>query len=282
MATARIIGSGLRSSVPSGSRLPVRSAGTGLQTQLRTISGNSSPPISMPKRSNNPVHNAGYNQRGTAIGRDYIQTDPERFVKDGQETKRLIDQMKNTFYDFESFKLNVKGAFNNDKSLANLVDASDDRDWKALFDTKYVQSLIKNNTEYKARSYLAQKLRISHEKAGIMLAKMSRPRYAKFLQNVNNMDRAFDIIQKQKQTMPLTTSVSLNKVTQQSRNGTIYQRAKPVKWSDRQVQFLRNNMGRNTKDIYRDYVFYFKTFQRSERSISNKVYRLKKTKPQNL
>jgi len=258
----RIIGTGVKGYAPSSQSLS-------RQTTINKP---------MTERYYNPIHEAGYNSRGRAIGSDYVSQEPDRFVRQGQVTKKLIDNVKDKFVNFESFKLNVTQEWNKDTSLQNLINSMTQKDWQSLYNTSEVQSMIKNNTEIKARIYLAKKLNVSEQKAGVLLGKMTKERYRKFLNNVNSTDRAYDLLMA-KQTQPKTQAQTYNIMTlhQTARSGKKYERSKPQRWTDEQVTFLKNYNGFRAKDIEPLYNRFFAN-KRTTNSISTKVLRLKKGK----
>lgn len=206
----------------------------------------------------------------------YIESDPERFVAEGYETRRLIDSVSKNIYDKESMIKAVTEVWKKDSSLKSFWREQDwikKSDWDALFKTNYIQNLVKKNTVIPLLKQIQKQYNVSQTKAEAIYNKLPQAKKDQLIkQQVSGIK--IPSRKKMKKARPIYDSLPKAK-RQKSRTGTYYVRTKPQKWSSMQETFLRNNIHQKVDDLLRTYNNTFST-KRTKSSLSTKYYRLKK------
>jgi hypothetical protein len=190
------------------------------------------------------------------MGLGYVESEPERFVHPGHETRKLLEAEKGAISDYNTFKEVVKKAWGNDRSLRDLVKAMNEADYEALFNTRAVQGWVEQNTSDVAISGLMQRFNIERGKATTVYGKMTvenrRKVLSSLIQGTNISLKDTSGSAPHPAPMPIAPPqpiASMSALTQKSRWGTTYTRAKPQKWSDIQIEFVRNNKALPSKAI---------------------------------
>lgn len=98
-------------------------------------------------------------------GRDALIDEPERFLKNGQASKREILKIKDKVIDEKSFVKEVRNIWGKDSGLKNLVDSVQDGDFHNLFKQAEIQAWVKDNKKNLIVPFLAKNLFVKREKA---------------------------------------------------------------------------------------------------------------------
>lgn len=195
--------------------------------------------------------------------------EPERFLQQGAVTQRLIQNVKDRFFDIDSFRLAVAEAYKGDNSLRNLVPNMTTDDYLALFKQDMVQNWVKENVEGRGIQILTQRFRVAPQRAreiwnhlppdrqlrvlGMGVARLPRPRLPQEIRPV----------------LPEVVTIR-----QRSRAGTYYTRQKPIPYTNHQMQFLMNRRGLPSKRVVEEFKSFFNRYPRTDSSVRNKFYRL--------
>jgi len=206
----------------------------------------------------------------------YIESDPERFVAEGYETRRLIDSVANKIYDRDSMIKALTEVWKSDTSLKSFWQDQEwigKRDWDALFKTTYIQNLVKKNTIVPLLKQIQKQFNVSEGKAQAIFNKLPQ---RKKDQLINQQITGIKIPTRRKQPKARPIFDSLPKAKRQkSKKGNYYVRTKPQKWSSMQETFLRNNINQKVDDLVKIYNNTFST-KRTKSSLQTKYYRIKK------
>jgi len=211
-----------------------------------------------------------------------MMDEPERFVKQGQESRRLLEKIKDNFYDLDSFKKEARKALGDDKGgfdqfIADMDSKGSNRGYEALFNTPVVQQWLKENTQGAAIGYLRNRFKISDTKAKSIYGKLSEKNRMKVIESSFTGKR---IRIKQMPTVVVrgVTKPSIPvrpRIRQVSRTGTSYLRTKPQRFTELEIRFMRNNAQRMS--LVRLLEAHRSTFLQTPRtilSLKNKVTRL--------
>jgi len=208
----------------------------------------------------------------------YIESEPDRFVAEGYETRRLIDSIADKIYDKESMIKEITSVWKRDNGLRSFWDSGEwitKGDWEALFKTGYIQGIIKNNVVEPVLSAIRDKYKVSDFKARQVFEKLSEEKINLIYQATRRGKiKQIKIIKKKKTINPILASIPRAK-RQMSKGGIFYQRTKPQIWSKMQEKFLINNSKQPILDLFKVYNSTF-SVKRTMGSLQNKIYRLKK------
>ena len=170
--------------------------------------------------------------------------EPERFVREGQFSRQLLESIKDDFYDFESFKLALRRAFKSDRGgLSEMIDNIDhvgkDKGYEALFNTRIVQDWLKENTLAGSIAWLSERFKLNHQRAKQVFERLSEKNKYKVIEAsmTGKRIRLKKIPRKLKDSFVPTTP----RIKQISRKGNPYHRTKPVRYTKHEITFLRNN-----------------------------------------
>jgi len=208
----------------------------------------------------------------------YIESDPERFVREGHETRRLIDSVKDKIFDKESMIKAVSEVWKKESSLKSFWKEQDwikKRDWEALFNTSHLQSIIKQNSVLPLVKMIQKQYNINVNKAQAIYDKLPQRKKNQLIQkHILGIKKPKTKTIKVKKARPIFDSLPKAK-RQKSKAGTYYIRTKPQKWSAMQQKFLKNNQNQKVDDLVRIYNNTFSA-KRTKSSLYTKLYRLKK------
>lgn len=169
----------------------------------------------------------------------YVESEPDRFMHDRQQTRRLLEGVKDKVVDYRSFKIAVDEAWSKDKSLKFLVKNMLESDYEALFKTPKVQQWLKSNTSTALIAGLMRRFSVDRDRAQAIYERMNEDSRNKLLAAFMHSRPLRVAPRIEPEPMPRTPSVPL--ITQRSRSGRSYSRSKPIKWSDMELEFLHNN-----------------------------------------
>ncbi len=215
-------------------------------------------------------------------GEAALLEEPERFVRPGQESRRLLESIKDQIYDFESFKKYARKVLASDKGgfdffVKDIDLRGTDAGYMALFNTGVVQGWLKENTMGIATKWLRDRFNITDTRAKAIFSKLSQ----------KNKDRLLiSAITGKKLRVRLVKPVTERgkakayiparpRIRQVSRTGTSYLRTKPQRFTDMEVRFLHTNARR--MPLLKLFEAHQTTFLQTPRtllSLKNKVRRL--------
>jgi len=187
-----------------------------------------------------------------------LMTEPDRFLRNDQESRRLLEKNKDKIYDFNSFKEQLKGAWGQDSSLLNLLDNVTDFDkcLKPMFSQSVVQSWLQENIRPQLIQYIKKKFNVEPIRAMRIISKLD-----------DSTRRKLYIKAKFK---------SLPKIRiPKARKPSIGIRKTP-RWSEQEKNIIKQNL-----DIHPDRIteiFKQAGYNRSDTSIRNTYYRFRREK----
>lgn len=239
-------------------------------------------------KNTNKTDLKGYDTKQTskrAIMKDislgYIESEADRLTREGQESNRVIDSVADLIKDRQSMEEAIKNAFEKHKSLFNLVGKKAEiksADWDALFMTKKIQDIIKNNNSSLLINYIKRKYNVDDQRAELVVNKLSKNKRLKLIEEASSMPSSKQPVTKikvKKQSVQEKLGIPILK-KQKSKTGTYYRRSKPRKFSSLELQFLQNNQEKPISEINKLFNFTFAK-KRTLNSLRNKLYRLKKS-----
>jgi len=204
---------------------------------------------------------------GMPTGYQALMAEPERFIDPSYESGRLLEGEKDNIYDLQSFVAAVKRSWSNDPSLPNLLESvSGDEPFIKMFEQKKVQDWVAQNLGY---SYLQKKLNIE-------------PQRAKSVWNNLTIKQRMNVLKKANKPIRIKTkkvkTATIKRIRQVSAKGIEYKRSKPKRFSEMEIEFIQSRKNQSYRSIISDYQKYFgrKGILRSESSLKNKIYRLKR------
>jgi hypothetical protein len=207
------------------------------------------------------------------MGVGYVESEPERFMHPNHETRKLLEEHKAEIGDYASFKEVLNRVWGKDHSLKDLVKSMTEADYEALFNTSTVKEWVDGNTAEITIQGLMQRFNIERKKAETVYEKLNVDNRRKILTSLMR-GRKITIRPEATQTpAPTTPRFQPPTVTQRSRWGTSYSRAKPLKWQGIQTEFIRNNQALPAKALH---ALYNQTFSqpRSIIAVRNKRRRM--------
>jgi len=190
---------------------------------------------------------------GRTSGDDAMVEEPDRFVRQGTVTRQLIDRVKHKIYNFESFKKWVSESYKNDDGLWNLIEKGDPTEggFQALFNTPYIQSLIKQNASALGISFIKKKHHVEQKRAERIWYSLSP----------QTREKAVRVALRQRygttELKILQRKVSIPRIRQRAGSGTTYYRVKPVKWTSNQVRFVSSRRGLSSERVLEEYNSFF-------------------------
>lgn len=206
----------------------------------------------------------------TSSGEDALFEEPLRFVRRGQRTRELLEDVKDEIYDFESFKVAVKKSWSTDGSLRELVnDITRDDAWQLLYNTPLIQSWVKGNTDDLGIDLIMHKYNIERNRARNVFQKLDAKSRARLFKDTKVGVRVKPTVVK------VAVKPKIPMLRQKSKGGKFYQRTKPQRWTKLEERLLKNNKGKSTAKIFDIYRRVFSDKGRTDSSIRNKIYRLK-------
>lgn len=203
----------------------------------------------------------------TTSGEDAMIEEPERFLK--YYNQQLTKEELSKIIDFQSFKEATRKVFQKDPSLPTLWENIHGREagLKEVFKTDAVQQWINQNSESFVIDYIMAKKNVGRLKAQSSYNRLSLKQKNRLISKVI---RGVPIkIRARQERIPRI------KLITQIRDGKPYQRTKPVRWTDMQENFVRNNKSRGLKWVT-DYYNNIFPDARTKRSVQNKFYRVRK------
>jgi hypothetical protein len=188
----------------------------------------------------------------------------------------MLQNNKDDILDYESFKQVLKKSWAGDNALNQLINGkfAKESDFKALFETDLVQSWLQQNIENVAIPVIMRLKNIEEGRARQVWNRLPARKRGALLTKINKGQR---IKVRRKTVKPDITPKGKVKLIKQTRGGKTYKRAKPVKWSEMQEKFVENNASRGLKWVTQYYNRIFPDY-RTQGSITNKYYRLRKSK----
>jgi len=208
----------------------------------------------------------------------YIESDPDRIVRQGHVTRELIDSISDKIVDRESMIKEVTAVWKKDKSLNSFWDGQHwlkKSDWEALFNTDHMKNIIRKNTILPVLKTIQKQFNVDIVKAKNIYDKMPDDKKATLLKRTSNLGRLKEQIQKPQPKVKPIQLVPLLK-RQKSRVGKFYRRAKPQKWTQIQKNFLNNYSNEKIDVIIKIYNNSFSK-KRTMIGLKTKLYRMKKS-----
>ena len=205
-------------------------------------------------------------------GVGYVEQEPDRFLREDQQSRRLLEQNKDKILDYQTFKQVIKQSWGQDTSLNQLVNGTyaKESDFKALFEQGIVQQWLQQNIENTAIPVLMRQLNIEEGRARSVWARLPARKRGKLLTKINQGQK----LRVKRKTVIPTLKQGRVKLIKYQRGGKTFQRAKPVKWTAMQEKFIVNNKDKGIKYLFDFYNRIFKN-PRTESAIRNKMYRIK-------
>lgn len=203
-------------------------------------------------------------------GVGYVEQEPDRFMRSGQVSRKLIEKQKDKILDYESFKEVLKDAWGEDPSLSKFFTKHDsfrESDYEALFNTPVIQEWLENNIKNLAIPLLQKQLNIERDRAEYVFNHLTAKKKGQVLSAILRKGAKVHRIRMGK--------VKRQGVKVRMASGKTYYRRKAQKWTNIQVRYLINNHHLSTKEIV-DYYNKIFTNKRSYSSISTKIRRLKR------
>lgn len=211
-------------------------------------------------------------------GEGYVKQEADRFMRQDQDSYRRLQRFKDKFYDYDSFKKVLKEAWSGDNSLHGLVAGKQtyENDFEALFDHPTVQGWLQNNIKELAIPVIQKKYNIERGRATQVWDRLSAQKRGKVLTRILHGKR-IKIKGKKSRVVPTLKKGKVNLI-KVNRSGKVYRRTKSRTWTQKEINLLRNNQNRGVKWVQEWYNRVFYENSRTESSIANKYYRLKKEK----
>lgn len=220
--------------------------------------------------------------RTPSSGEAALAEEPQRFLREGQESRRLLERIKDQFFDFESFKIAARKALADDRGgfdqlIADVDARGGNRGYEALFNTGVVKGWLKENTQGAAVSWLRNRFKVSESKARSIFNSYSDKRKEKVIEasftgkrvRIRPTPQVVERGQRKPYIPPRP------RIRQLSRTGTSYLRTKPQNFTELEKRFLRSQAPRMS--LVRLLEQHQRTFLQTPRtllSLKNKVQRL--------
>jgi len=208
------------------------------------------------------------------LGIGYVESESDRFMRDNQESKRLLERYKTRIVDFQTFKKAVKEAWSKDMSLRNLLEEMKEKDYEALFNTGEMQSWIKENVEVTGIQLLMRRMNVGEGRATRVWSKLPQSSKLKILKQ----GRLKPIGKRSKDVLSTTKGIQREAqrlIEQRARGGSLYSRTRPQRWSELQSRYIINNENLPLTRLLERYNQLFPQSRRTISSLRNKRYRLR-------
>jgi len=221
---------------------------------------------------------------------NYIATDPDRFVKAGSVTRKVIDSVADEMKDFKSFKKAIEKAFMKDDSLKHFFENGKwvfENDFKALWETDHIQQIVKKNQRVPLVDYIMTKFDVEPIRAGKILDSMTAVEQAHLLVKLETnktyqkaLKRSSGGVKIMRAERPRPTTPAKIKMENMVRQltkqgGNRYLRSKPTKWTINEIRIVSNYSHYTSREIRLILERIGK--QRSLSSIQTKRFRLRKS-----
>lgn len=212
-------------------------------------------------------------------GIGYIEREADRFVRDGQVAKDLLEAKSSQIYDYRTFVETLREAWNADVSLRSLVDNSNEKDFRALFETSRVQGWLRGNVRDVGIAGIMERLDISMTRATQLWGRLPDREKDRVIESVLSGKR-FSITRATRQVRQAGTIRRARRrmVQQVGATGTSYRRTKPVQFTEMEIRFLTNRKRQDPsiplRRLQEEHNAIFRRTPRTVSSLRNKVYRL--------
>jgi len=197
-------------------------------------------------------------------GEQVMLDEPDRLVKPDSVAGRLIEDVKDKIFDFQSFKTAVKQSWGTDGSLANLVNnARGDDGYMELFKNPVIQGYLNENTKPLMVNYLMKRFGIEPVRASNVINKLPASVKSKLYRKAR--DQSLPRIRQPKSR------------TVRSRTTTASQ-SRPVRmprWTQQEQNIIKANI-RLSPERLTELLKQNTNFNRTFSSVKNKLYRIRR------
>lgn len=108
------------------------------------------------------------------ISGGYVASEPDRFLRSKQKSRKMLEEQKELMHDYDSFKEAVEKAWHADrKGLSNLLDAMHEADFKALYEQPLIQDWIENNQRPMLIQYIMKRYKLEPVRASRVVIGLS-------------------------------------------------------------------------------------------------------------